>query len=280
MSLIIGFHIPKEKTFLATVQQIPIVCKSAGISNITTAQIFTSSPKNFDIAKIDDKDAKATEKYLKDHDFPLFVHGKYVINLASPKAFGYHVYSGQLRNAFKIGAEGCIVHMGKSTTQTIDEALDNMENNLRKAMAKAPEGTVILETSSGSGSEMLSQIPDLHKFYRRFKAKNNKKIQFCIDTCHIFAAGYDIRTSAGAFSFLKMWKKFFGYKKLAVIHLNDSRGALGSRVDRHAPIGKGEIGYGGLVFFSRFAKENKIPLILERGSTACCEEVKEIREMV
>ena len=276
--MIIGFHIPKQKTFLETVQQIPKLCASEN-TNINAAQIFTSSPKNFDTVIIDDDDAKKTKKYLKKHDFPLFVHGKYIINLANPKPFGYHVYSKQLQNSAKIGGKGCIVHMGKSTTLTIDDALNNMENNLKKAMKKAPEGIVILETSSGAGTEMLSKLPDLHKFYKRFKGDYKERIRFCIDTCHIFAAGYDISSTDGAFNFLKLWKKLFGFKTLAVIHLNDSKGKLGSRVDRHEAIGKGEIGYEGLIFFCKFAKERNIPLILERGSKACCEEVNEIREL-
>lgn len=274
--MIIGFHIPKQKTFLETVQQIPELCDR----NINCAQIFTSSPKNFDITKIDPEDAKETRKYLEKHDYPLFVHGKYVINLASPKPVMHHIYSEQLKNSAKIGAEGCIVHMGKSTTQTLDQALDNMENNLKKAFKKAPEGTIILETSTGAGTEMLSKIPDLRAFLKRFTTTQRNKFRFCIDTCHIFAAGYDIRTSDKAFEFLKMWKKNIGFKRLAVIHLNDSLGDLGSRVDRHAPIGQGKIGMEGLVFFSKFAKKNKIPLILERGSSVCCQEIKELKSNV
>jgi len=271
--MIIGFHISKEKTFLETVQQIPLLCKG----KMTTAQIFTSSPKNFEVAKIDDKDAANTKKFIIKHDIPLFVHGKYIINLASPKAFAHHLYSLQLKNAAKIGAEGCIVHMGKQTTQSLDDALANMENAIRVCFKKAPEGTIILETSSGAGSEMLSQIADLRKFYNRFTQSEKNKLRFCIDTCHIFAAGHDIRTSEKAFQFLKTWKKYFGYKKLAVIHLNDSLGDLNSHVDRHAPVGKGKIGYEGLIFIARFAKVNNIPLILERGSTVCCNEIDEIK---
>lgn len=290
MSLIIGFHLSKKKTFLETVQQIPDLCTKNNLKKtINTAQIFTSSPQSSQIAEIANEDATATAEYLHKHDFPLFVHSKYIINLASPKAFlGHHVFAKQITNSFKIGAEGCIVHMGKSTTQPLAAALDNMENNLKKAMDKALDGIVILETSSGQGSEMLYNIDDLHAFYKRFSRKSNeksnenykKRIRFCIDTCHIFAAGYDIRTTDGAHDFLKKWKRLFGFKKLTVIHLNDSLGKLGSRVDRHAPVGKGEIGYEGLVFFCRFAKENGIPLILERGVSTCCPEVKKIREII
>jgi len=217
-----------------------------------------------------------TQKYLKKYDYPLFVHGKYVINLASPKPVVHHIYSEQLKNTAKIGAEGCVVHMGKSTTLTIAEALNNMEKNLKKSMAKAGCGTIILETSCGAGTELLSKIPDLRTFLKRFTAEQKKKFRFCIDTCHIFAAGYDIRTQDQVFEFLKMWKKNIGFKRLALIHLNDSLGKLDSHVDRHAPIGDGEIGLEGLLFFSSFATANNIPMILERGATVCCEEIDKL----
>jgi deoxyribonuclease-4 len=278
--MIIGFHIPKLKTFLETVKQIPKICDKSEKKLINTCQIFTSSPKSSELENISNEDAKATKEFINKHDFPLFVHGKYIINLSSPKAYAHHAYSIQLESAYKLGAEGCIVHMGKSVGQTIEVALDNMESNLKKCMKKSPNGTIILETSCGAGSELLSNISDLYEFYNRFTKNEKKRIKFCIDTCHIFAAGYDITTSDKAAEFLKQWKKYFGFKTLALFHLNDSNGNLGSHLDRHAPIGKGNIGYEGLIFICRFAQRFSIPLILERGTESCCNEIKKIKKLV
>lgn len=270
--MIIGSHLPKQKTFCETVEQI-------GKNKLEVGQIFNGSPRSDKTGIITDEDAKCVRTYLEKNDFLLFIHSSYIINL-SKKGYSHIILIKELEDSIKLGAEGCIIHQGKSVELPEYQAIDNYRENIKKCIKKVPKATIILETSAGQGTELFYKLEDLAKFYHSFNKKEKNHLMFCIDTCHIFAAGYDISTSKNALIFLKLWKKLIGLRKIACIHFNNSKDVLGSKVDRHAQIYDGKIGIEGLKLFIKFAIQMKIPIILERGNNIAIKEIKEIKSWI
>jgi apurinic endonuclease APN1 len=274
MVLFIGAHLNKDgRNFINTVIDI-IALGGNAIS------IFTSNPQSSKIVEIPATESEKVKKFIKDNNFILVSHSKYSINLSNPKPFTHHVYYKELDNIYKMGGIGAVVHTGKSTTLPHDVAVDNMRENIIKVIRKimtTPDKRknlkIIIETAAGCGTELFWDIKELGTFYKSLK--NDKKyVRFCVDTCHIFSAGYDIRTKKGMRDFLNIWDNSIGLNKIIVIHLNDSRTPLNSHVDRHAVLGTGyitnkELGGSmeGIEEMIKFAQKRSIPLILERGST-------------
>ncbi len=274
-TLYIGAHIAKEDTYLRTVKKIIQLGGNA-------IQIFVSSPRSYTVHTTTDRDKAATKEFLKLHGIPMLSHAKYIINLSKKGAFSHHMYQQELNLTYELGGFGSVVHVGKYTNLTIDEAIANMYHNLRKTIEKvypasAPADKkknfkIIIETSAGCGTELFYNLKHMGKFYKGFTKEEQKYIKFCIDTCHVFAAGYDLRTRKGAINFLETFNNNIGLKNVVVFHLNDSKEPFGSRKDRHAVIGQGFIGDpalgGSLEGFKeiiRFAHVAGIPMVVERG---------------
>jgi deoxyribonuclease-4 len=194
-------------------------------------------------------------------------HSSYLINIASPDA----VLLEKSRNALAIEIERCetlsipwlVLHPGshrgagtEAGIRTVAESLD-----LVFEMTAGHKTSILLETTSGSGNILGSRFEELAAIIRHLKSSD--RIGVCLDTCHIFAAGYDISTKRDYETVFKSFDSIVGLDHLKAFHLNDSRTPLGSSKDRHANIGKGEIGekpFGFLVNDSRFTD---IPMVLE-----------------
>ena len=274
MPLLIGAHLNKNgKSYLATIKTIlPLG------GNVVS--IFIGNPQDMKIATVNPKEAEQVAQFVADNGITLFSHSKYCINLASPKAFAHHLYSTELNNIYQMGGIGSVVHVGKSVALPLKEAEENMKNNVSKVIKKVfttpqkkKDLRIVIETGASCGTEMYWRIEDLGKFYHSFTRTEKKYIKFCIDTCHIFSAGYDIRTKEGMKDFLRLWNKHIGINKVDLIHLNDSKTKLGSRVDRHEQIRLGYItsphlggSIEGIKYLVKFCKKHSIPMILERGS--------------
>ena len=126
---------------------------------------------------------------------------------------------------------------------------------------------IFIETSTGQGNEMCYKLADLAHFYKKLSANNSSSIRnrfgICLDTCHIFASGIDIRTPATIIKFFKKFDKMIGIKHIKLCHFNDSKNDLGSMIDRHEDIGKGFIGMTALLFIKKLLYKKNIPMILE-----------------
>ena len=207
----------------------------------------------------------------------IFVHASYQINIASPfiltndKKSLYNpsldILKKEISYTKKIKGKGIIIHMGKNTGLKYDNVViyNNMVNFIiqlfKNCNGKMIE-TVILETPAGQGGEMCSNLADFIDFVLLFKSQSfYDKLGICIDTCHIFQAGYDINDE----NIIKKVHKLFEpvMDKIKLIHLNDSFHPVNSHIDRHANIGDGYIRIINLVKFIKPFTKNKIPLILE-----------------
>ena len=205
-------------------------------------------------------------------DMQIVIHSPYIINLANEiLTWETPLLCQELYIANSIGAIGCVLHVGKHKTLSVQTGTTNMIRNVRSFLRYMQinnlQTFLIIETSTGQGTELLAtrnnSLSDLAGFYSEFSEDEKRHLRLCIDTCHIFAAGYDIRRPEQVRTFFATFDVLIGLRYIALIHLNDSQGGCGSGVDRHANIGTGNIGTEGLLQFIRLAAQYNIPVVLE-----------------
>jgi deoxyribonuclease-4 len=216
-----------------------------------TLQIFTSSPRTW-AAPFPASTQIAELKRLRGlYDLhPLVIHCNYLINLASSdplirqKSIG--AFRGELERALAIGAEYLVVHPGSHKDHSLEAGIYSTADGLRLAARGLDLGglTVLLENTAGQGHSIGRRFDELAEIHAH-SAGSGIELGFCLDTCHALAAGYDVATRDGLERTLAEAERLLGLAKIPVIHANDSKGALGSRLDRHANIGQGHIGEAG-----------------------------------
>lgn len=210
------------------------------------------------------------KQILEKNKMKAVVHGSYMLNLAKNWDLTSDLYSStsvfleefikEIKCADALGAFGIVIHMGKQLELTASHALNNMYFSLVHAHNKTKDCNtkIIIETSTGQGSEMCYLLEDFAYFYKRLlHEKFNNRFKICIDSCHIFQAGYSIK------NYLKEFEKQIGLKHVALAHLNDSKNKIGYKVDRHENIGKGYIKKDDLIYFVKIFKNFNCPIILE-----------------
>jgi deoxyribonuclease-4 len=230
---------------------------------------------------------KLLKDYLKKNKMKCVIHASYTINL-SRHWDEYSVHINQFINEIEIaaltGAIGIVIHMGKQLKLTFEEAFNNMLTSLLYIHNRTKNYNIriFLETPSGQGSEMCFKIEDYSKLLTKFIHHKNKEIQdrfrMCLDTCHIFSAGYDLRTKTDITTYLNILEDQIGLKYTGLIHLNDTKNELGANIDRHESLGKGYIGKTGLKIFADFFRKLDVPLILETPDHYHKHEIKEYFE--
>ncbi len=214
----------------------------------TTIQLFTSNQKQWTGRKISAEDVALWEKALDETGITdVMSHDSYLINLGSPNL----ELLIKSRNAFREEIERCHLfkipylnfHPGSATTGTVEGCIETIVQSLLEMEELINQGKtkILLETTAGQGTSVGHRFEHVGAITSQVHHKI--PIGVCIDTCHIFAAGYDIRTEAGWIETLKEFDEKIGLKYLSAFHVNDSAKDLGSRVDRHADIGQGKIGY-------------------------------------
>jgi len=240
----------------------------------TFFQIFLNSPKQFSIKNKDKSELEKFSKELELYNLTFVIHGSYTINFCQPinsSLFNLSIKSltTDLKDSSIIGNRclGVIIHLGKNVAInniTVKQAMENYVFGLKKSLEITPKDTtIILETGASQGSEVGSKLEDLSKIYSMLTNIEKRRIKFCVDTCHIWASGYDISTKEKVDNYFVLFDKYIGIAKIACIHFNDSKTVLNSHVDRHADLGYGYIGEEGLKNVVQFAKKNNIPLIME-----------------
>lgn len=239
-----GTHIKYEKDLLDEV-------KKEHSKGANCFQFFLTSPKR--------RRPKLTEKrievmtnirdYCQKNGIRLFIHSPYTLNFAQKSLTGdsWWIESmiTELTNAAILGVEGCVLHLGKSVGNPEKEAYANMKFGIESVIDKTKDNPVkiLLETSSGQGSELGSKWEDFAAFYNSFSDGYRKRLGICLDTCHTFVAGYDWREKQLVKENFAKFESLFG-KRVDLIHLNDSAVPIDSHLDRHAPLLTGYIGKG------------------------------------
>lgn len=245
-------------------------------------QIFITSPLQTTISsKVISKlynEYKNISEILQQKKVKLFIHSPYTYNFARPNinnnwlnCYWIVNYLKELEIASLINAVGCIIHVGKQLRLTSNEAINNMYESIRFVIQiiikRNYSSIIILETCAGQGTELLktsnNSLDLFSNFYNRFTDNEKQYLKICIDTCHIFSAGYCINNYDIIIKFFNEFKAKLNINNLALIHLNDSKKGCNSKVDRHENIGYGKIGLKYLKYFIIYAYIFKIPLILE-----------------
>ena len=234
----------------------------------TTIQLFTSNQKQWAGRKISQEEIDLWQKTLDQTEIEqVMSHDSYLINLGSPKK----ELREKSKKAFKTEIERCHLlnlsfmnfHPGVATSASDEECLENIVESLLEMESLIHEGStmLLLETTAGQGTTVGHKFEHLGMIIQNVSKKI--PIGVCIDTCHIFAAGYDIRTEESCTKVLQEFDDAIGLKYLKAFHFNDSLKDLGSRVDRHAPLGEGKIGIEGFKFFMTSKKTRDLPKYME-----------------
>lgn len=230
-------------------------------------QIFSRNPRGWKISNITSPEVKEFKKRReKENIFPLFIHIPYLINLASGDDVLWHKsvssYIEDIKQADSLGAEYFVTHLGNHKGKGEDFGIERFSRGLKLALEKSqPKLTILLENTAGSGSSLGYCFEHLEMIVSNIKQK--EKIGICFDTCHAYAAGYDIKSKKVLDEVLNRIDRFISLTHLKLLHLNDSKGELSSRIDRHEHIGKGKIGLEGFRNIVNHPKLRDLTFILE-----------------
>ena len=204
------------------------------------------------------------------HDLkPLAIHVNYLINLASfdpvIRRKSISGFRGELERAKAIGAEYLVLHPGSYRGRAVDEGIAAFVLGLAEAAEgfRARRLTVLLENTAGAGSHIGGRFEELRAIRDLARKHTRLPIGYCLDTCHLLASGFDIATAKGLRATLRHAEQVLGLARVHLIHANDSKGALGSHLDRHAHIGAGHIGREAFQRILRHPKLRGKPFILE-----------------
>lgn len=250
-------------------------CLECIYNGANIVQIFTQNPTQFykSIIQINYENIKHE---CEINNIKVVIHGTFVVNLCRTlkdksqqnliKLLIHDMYISS-----KLEAIGVVVHMGKNTKTmhiTNEEAINNYVDNVNYILECTPNNSIlILETGAGSGTEVCTEINELGKLRERIIQKD--RVKFCIDTCHIFSSGYDLTNSEFIISLIDHIETCLKWDNVVLIHLNDSKTKLNSKIDRHADIGCGEITTNYLedfMTFIKFINNKEIPMVLETPS--------------
>jgi len=248
-----------------------------------TFQIFSASPRMWRASPPAPSAIKLLERARDRHDlFPLVIHDNYLINLASCseplRLQSTAAFRGEIERALAIGAEYLVAHPGNCKGYSVEQGIYTVIRSLAEAAQDldTTKLTVLLENTAGAGAVLGSRFEELDAM-RQFAAElTDLKIGFCIDTCHCLASGYDVSSAAGLKETVAEMDRLLGLENVRVIHANDSKGALGSHLDRHEHIGRGHIGEDGFRRILNHPKLRTKAFILE---TPVDEEGDELRNL-
>src|SRR6056300_1258296 len=279
MNHYIGAHISQDKTIIDTMNNI----KKAGGNAL---QIFVSNPRSTTLNNPEKyfNISKDVKKYIKDNDFKLVIHSTYVINIANEfknnkrtilieDCYWVKLLIHELNIANSLGAEGVVLHVGKSVKLSYSQGLENMKKCLDYIVsimiAKKINTKIIIETPAGQGTELLTNLNDFVIFFNSFSEEQKKYLGICLDTAHTWALGYDLEEAYNI-----LFKNTANY--INIIHLNNSLINKGERKDRHAVMLNGKIHNNYINNFILKLKKHNTIIILETPSVSYDKEIKHI----
>jgi deoxyribonuclease IV len=233
----------------------------------TSFQIFTRSPRVWAWKPLADEAVAAFLQKRKETNFKsLVVHMPYLPNLATPIKQIMKQSRASLKEEVgrcnSLGIEFLIVHLGSHMGKGTMTGVRNVAAACDLALSSNPgRATILLENMAGQKNCVGARFEELRSIIDL--VGENRRVGVCLDTCHLFASGFDLSSEEGVESTLGLFKDVVGYERLKVVHLNDSKGSLGSNLDRHEHVGMGMIGPKGFRAFVRYKGIVERPLILE-----------------
>lgn len=226
-------------------------------------QLFVGSPQTWKSASLGDGEVAAgVAAFAANGLQPIFIHASYLINLASlrkeVRGMSRRLLGEQLRWADRLGALGVVVHVGSGG----DDAFEQVVNDLRAVLGEhAGEAALILENDAGSGRRIGSRLAELGELIAALDG--DPRLRVCVDTAHALASGYELRTPEGLDAAVDELGASVGLKRVALLHVNDSKTDLGSHVDRHENLGRGKIGVSAFARILTHPALRDLPFVLE-----------------
>lgn len=234
----LGAHVSTAKPFSDAITR-------AADLGCEAIQIFVNPPQRWNPVPISKEEVDRFNDLKKKNNIsPIIIHSIYLINLASSNPFFYEASKksiiDDMQKAKEIGAIGTAAHLGSTKGADLLEVLEKIETAIKEILAATDESIdFVIENSAGAGNIIGDTIEEIEKVIQSVKSS---RVKVLIDTAHAFESGYDLRTKEGLEDFINLFEKEIGLDKLVGFHLNDSKTALNSKRDRHADIGKGELG--------------------------------------
>jgi deoxyribonuclease-4 len=262
MGIRVGFHVSIAGGISNSVDN----AKKIGC---TAFQIFNRNPRGWAAKPLATDDVHLFKTKLSASGIEknsVIVHMPYLPNLSGPDGGFYkksvETLTGEMQRCSALGIPYLVIHLGSHMGKGQASGTSQLVNAIESAQAKSGSAPVVLlENNAGQKNSIGGNFEELRMILDRLD--NPKQFGICIDTCHLFASGYDLRTKADVDKTLEKFDNTVGLRELKFIHLNDSKGPLGSNLDRHEHIGLGQIGAEGLAAFLNYRAIWGLPVIME-----------------
>ncbi len=228
-------------------------------------QIFYGSPRQWrEVSYADQVLDRFVTKRRAAHLDPLVAHAAYLVNLAAPDRVDREKSIASLaataRGVERLDGLGAVTHLGSRMGATRGAALRRIATAVQQVLDRTRQAMILLENSAGAGGHVGARFEDLADILREV---DDPRVGICLDTAHLYAAGWDLRTPDGVHTMVRTFEQVVGWHHVFLLHLNDSTGALGSGLDRHENIGEGWIGLDGFRAFMAHPRVRMIPGIIE-----------------
>jgi deoxyribonuclease-4 len=257
--MLVGGHVPKagglEKAHARAVEW---GCESM--------QIFNQSPRMWRRTEPDPAEAERFRALMEDGPVrSVAIHAVYLINLAAKDPEVREKSIGSLAHALRMGdlieADGVVVHPGSAVGEPHAEAMDRIAEAVSVALGESDRCRLLLENTAGAGQTIGRTFDELAGLIDRVGGE--ERVGVCLDCCHLYASGFDIRTAEGLSTVVDSFSDCVGLERLRCLHVNDSQTPLGSNRDRHANLPEGELGRDGLAVFLSEPRFEGLPALLE-----------------
>lgn len=233
----------------------------------TTFQIFTRNPRGWISKRLKDEEIEEFVRKRREAGYEVVVaHMPYLPNIASPEALSWRrsvkSLAEELQRCEMLGLDYLVCHIGSHMGKGLEKGISQVARAVNETISKVEaKCMILLENMAGQKNSVGSYFPQIRAILD--KVDDEKRVGVCLDTCHLYAAGYDIAVEEGLEKTLSDFDENVGLKTLKVLHLNDSRGKLGSHLDRHEHIGRGYIGEEGFRIIVNHKSLRNLPMILE-----------------
>lgn len=258
---LLGAHMPTGKG-------LPSAVRAGAAIGCTAIQVFTNNPRQWKGRDIDDVEPGLLAEALAETGMTgqIISHDTYLINLCAPdeeiRAKSQASLTAELLRCSKLGIPFVVSHMGAHMKQGEDVGIAMIAESTNEILKETPENvTLLMETTAGQGSSMNYRFDQIAAIIDA--CHGNPRLCVCLDTCHIFAAGYDIRTEETYEKTFEEFHRLVGIERIKTIHCNDSKKELGSRVDRHDNIGEGLIGPEAFKLLVNDPRFERVPIVIE-----------------
>jgi deoxyribonuclease IV len=262
MNVRVGFHVSIAGGISNSVNN----AKKIGC---TAFQIFSRNPRGWAAKPVSHDELQLFRNKLAASGIEknsVIVHMPYLPNLSGPEGEYYEksvkILTEEVHRCKALEIPYLVIHLGSHMGRGSKSGIDQLIKAITSACSKCGNGTaILLENSAGQKNSVGATFEELRLVLDRLG--NSKEFGVCIDTCHLFASGYDLRTKADVEIMFKKFKDIVSLKELKIVHLNDSKGDVGSKLDRHEHIGLGSIGIDGMAAFLNLREIQALPIIME-----------------